>query len=173
MSAGIDIPIDTLVASFTANLWTTKNCQFYGRVFRSERKVAFPKQYEGEMIKIQPLYYVNGKAVDPLKNDGKDAQCFVDVMPSRKMFADVIEAECRVMFMVNLTAIYPALSRTESIEQVMADVKRQIMFSGFDIIQMVSGYTAFNEYGWSEDALSDLQDNHLFRYDLKLTYIND
>jgi hypothetical protein len=166
MSKGIDIPIDELIADFTARLWTMKTCQFYGRVFRNEHK-------EGFTVKIQPLYYVGSEAVDPLKDDRKDAQCFVDVMPTRKMFADVIEAECRVLFMVNLLTLYPLLTRTEAIEQIMKDVKDRIMSSQFTTIQMVSGYEAFNDYQWSEDALSDLQNHHLFRFDLKLTYIND
>jgi hypothetical protein len=166
MSKGIDIPIDELIADLTATLWITNTCQFYGRVFRNEKK-------DGFNVKIQPLYYVGSEAIDPLKDDRKDAQCFVDVMPTRKMFTDVIEAECRVLFMVNLLTLYPLLTRTEAIEQVMLDVKDLIMSSRFETIQMVSGYEAFNDYGWSEDALSDLQNHHLFRFDLKLTYIND
>jgi hypothetical protein len=89
------------------------------------------------------------------------------------MFADVIEAECRVLFMVNLLTLYSTLTRTEAIEQIMLDVKEQIMQSQFEVIQMVSGYEAFNDYGWGEDSLSDLQNHHLFRFDLKLTYSNN
>jgi hypothetical protein len=166
MSKGIDTPINELIDLFLTNLWTSKTRQFYGRIFRNEKRMGF-------IIKIQPLYYVGTEAVDPLKDDRKDAQCFVDVMPDRKMFADVIEAECRILFMVNLLALYPSLTHTEAVEQVMADVKRQIMLSEFETIQMVSGYEAFNDYHWSEDALSDLQNHHLFRFDLLLTYIND
>jgi hypothetical protein len=124
-------------------------------------------------VKVKPLYYVGSEVVDPLKNDTKDAQCFVDVMPVRKMNADVIDAECRVLFMVNLLALYPALTRTEAIEQVMLDVKKLILSSEFETIQMVSGYEAFSDYQWSEDALSDLREHHLFRFDLQTTYIND
>jgi hypothetical protein len=168
MSAGIDIPIDDLITLFTARLWTTKTRQFYGRIFRMEVK-------DGYVVKVKPLYYgaVGADPVETLKDDRKDAQCFVDVMPVRKMNADVIDAECRVLFMVNLTALYPALTRTEAIEQVMLDVKQSIIYSEFQFIQMVSGYEAFNDYQWSEDALSDLKGHHLFRFDLKINYIND
>jgi hypothetical protein len=166
MSKGIDIPIDELITSFTAKLWTSKTCQFYGRVFRNEFK-------DGFSVKIQPVFYIGSEGIDPLKDDRKDAQCFVDVMPTRKMFADVIEAECRVLFMVNLLTLYSTLTRTEAIEQIMLDVKEQIMQSQFEVIQMVSGYEAFNDYQWREDALSDLQNHHLFRFDLKLTYSNN
>ncbi len=162
MSKGIDIPIDALITQLTAGLWTTNNCQFYGRVFRNE--------FNG---KIQPLYYISAEeSVDPLKDDRKDAQCFVDVMPVRKMYADVIEAEVRLLFMVNLSALYPGLSRTESIEQVMQDVTAELMQSQFDLIQMVSGYTAFDDYIWKEDTSTDVGLDHVFRFDLKLTYCN-
>jgi hypothetical protein len=165
MSKGIDIPIDALIDSFMTRLWTSNNNQFYGRIFRNEKK-------EGSSVKVVPIYYDGSEGIDPLRNDNKDAQCFVDVMPTRKMFADVIEAECRVLFMVGLSSLYPTLNRTEAIEQVMSDVKNVLIYSGFNIIQMVSGYEAFKDYGWSEDDMIDLTD-HLFRFDLKITYTND
>lgn len=168
MSTGIDIPIDDLIGSFTSELWTDKKRQFYGRVFRSE----MPKD---SGIKIRPIYYsaAGSEGVDVLKDDRVDAQCFVDVMPVRKMNADITDAECRVLFMVNLASLYPALSRPDAIEQVTKDVKDVIMSSQFGTVQLVSGYEAFADYGWSEDALSDLAGQHLFRFDLNFTYIND
>lgn len=162
MSKGIDIPIDALITQLTAGLWTTNNCQFYGRVFRNE--------FNG---KIQPLYYISAEeSVDPLKDDRKDAQCFVDVMPTRKMFVDVIEAEVRLLFMVSVSALYPGVSRTEGIEQIMKDVISEILQSQFEIVQMVSGYTAFNDYVWREDTSTDIGLDHVFRFDLKINYIN-
>jgi hypothetical protein len=162
MSKGVDIPIDALITQLTAGLWTGKNTQFYGRVFRN--------WIDG---KIQPIYYISAEeGIDPLKDDRKDAQCFVDVMPTRKMFADIIEAECRILFMVSLSALYPGISRVESIEQVMQDVTEELMQSQFDIIQMVSGYNAFDDYIWKEDTSTDIGLDHVFRFDLKLTYCN-
>lgn len=168
MSKGIDIPIDDLILLFNTYLWTTKVRSFYGRIFRNE----IPNGYG---VKIQPLYYgaVGSEPIEVLKDDRKDAQCFVDVMPNRKMNTDVIEAECRVCFMVNLTAIYPTLTRTEAIETVMNDVKNYIMASQFEFIQLVSGYEAFKDYQWNEDVISDMSGNHLFRFDLKTIYLND
>lgn len=161
MSKGIDIPIDALIADFTAELWTLNTCQFYGRVYRNE--------FNGV---IQPLYYLGTEAVEVLKDDRKDAQCFVDVMPVRKMTADIIEAECRICFMVNLDELYPAVGRSEAIESAMGEVKNLLMSSQFEFIQMVSGPDAFADYKWSEDQISDLQHYHLFRFDLKINYIN-
>lgn len=161
MSKGIDIPIDALIAQLTADLWTDKNRQFYGRVFRN--------QVDG---KIQPLYYVGEDALDPLKDDRKDAQCFIDVIPTRKMFADVVEAECRIIFMVNLKVLYPGISRTEAIEQVLTDVMPELMASEFEIIQSISGHNALDDYIWKEDTSTDIGLDHVFRFDLKLTYCN-
>lgn len=162
MSKGIDIPIDALITQLTANLWTTKTRQFLGRVYRNA--------VDG---KIQPLYYTGEEAIDLLKDDRKDAQCFVDVMPQRKMFADVIEAECRACFMVSLSALYPALSRSEAVECVMADVIGELSQSQFEIIQMISGYTAFDDYIFSGDTSTDFGLDHVFRFDLKTTYTNN
>lgn len=162
MSKGVDLPIDALIAQLTAGLWADKNTQFYGRVFRNMTNG-----------KIQPIYYINTKeGIDPLKDDRKDAQCFVDVMPTRKMFSDVIEVECRILFMVSLSALYPGVSRVESIEQVMQDVTEELMQSQFETTQMVSGYNAFDDYIWKEDTSTDIGLDHVFRFDLKLIYCN-
>ena len=161
MSKGIDIVIDELIADFTAELWTGTTRQFYGRVYRHEIEGA-----------IRPLYYIGTEAVDCLKDDRKAAQCFVDVQPTRNMFADVIEAECRVCFMVDLSIVYKLLGRSEAIEQVMQDVVDVLMSSQFETIQMISGADSFADYKWNETALADLSGNHLFRFDLKTIYTN-
>ena len=160
MSKGVDIPIDALITDLTTYLWPNNITQFYGRVFRNE--------VNG---KTYPLYYSNGEGIDVLKDDRKDAQCFVEVVPNRKMFADVIEAECRMFFMVNLSMIYPLLSRTDAIEEVMHDATILIFGSQFDFVQLVSGAEAFKDF--PDDAISDLSGQHLFRFDLKCNYIND
>lgn len=162
MSKGIDIPIDALIAQLTANLWTANTRQFLGRVYRNA--------IDG---KIQPLYYTGTEDIDVLKDDRKDAQCFVDVMPTRNMFADVIEAECRICFMVDLSALYPTVSRSEAVERVMADVIYELTHSEFVITQMVSGYTAFDDYIFSEDTSTDVGLDHVFRFDIKTTYTNN
>lgn len=161
MSKGIDIPIDALITDMNNYLWLGKANQFYGRVYRNELNDV-----------IQPLYYIGDEAVDALKDDRKDAQCFVDVQSTRKMFADVIEAECRICFMVSLSGLYPSLNRSEAVEQVMADVKDLLMSSQFEIIQMVSGVDAFADYKSPDTNLADMAGNHLFRFDLKLIYQN-
>jgi len=161
MSKGIDIPIDNLIADFTSYLWTTKTRQFYGRIFRNSRNG-----------KIQPVYYSGNQGIDVLKDSKKDAQCFADATDDRKMFSDIVEAEVRILFMVNLSTLYPSLSRPDAIEQVMEDVVTVLMLSQFNLVKMVSGEDSFSDYKWSEDALSDLQSHHLFRFDLKTVYTN-
>lgn len=163
MSTGIDIPIDALVNLLDSSLWISNSKQMLGRVYRNE----IPGNSG-----IQPLYYSGGEAIDVLKNDNYDAQCFVDVMPERNMYADAIEANVRLMFMVDLLTLYPSYSRSESIEQVMGDVVNVLMSSQVEVVKMVSGYESFSDYKWKEDALTDLQNHHLFRFDLKLIYQN-
>jgi hypothetical protein len=161
MSKGIDKPIDALIADLNAVLWKGSARQFFGRVYRSES--------EG---KVQPLYYVGTEVVDVLKDDRYDAQCFVDVQPTRKMYSDIVEAECRICFMVNLSAIYPSLGRSEAVETVIADIMRVLMASQFEIERAVSGLEAFADYKSQDVVLADMSTHHLFRFDLKINYIN-
>lgn len=162
----IDLHINRLLSCFNSDLWEGKTNSFYGRIFRHEKR-------EGFFVKIQPIYYAStGRSIDVLKDSKKDAQCFFDVMPNVKMTSDVKEAEVRVLFMVNLVKLYPLLTRIESTEQVKKDVEDLILSSGFEFIQCVSDSTAFSDYQWSEDAISNLNENYLFRYDLKLIYTN-
>ena len=167
MSRGVDIPINDLLRLFNTYLWTSNVRSFRGRIFRNEKEFGFN-------VKIQPLYYdtVGSEPIEVLKDDNKDAQCFFDVMPTKKMFDTIKEAECHICFMVNLTSLYPLLTRTEATEQVIEDAENLIKRSQFEFIQLVTGYESFNDYQWNESALSDLSSNFLFRFDLKLTYNN-
>lgn len=166
MSKGIDIAIDQLTDSLTANLWTDRRTNFMGRIHPT-------RGMDGESVKLKPLFYVDNRPVDALMDDRYDAQSFVHVMPGRKMVADVVEAECRVLFAVNLDALYPEItSRNEQIETAMEEVRNELTLSQFDITGMTSGYDAYADYGWERDAQSDMQPNHLFRFDLKIVYTN-
>lgn len=161
MSKGIDIPIDALIDQLNSGLWIGNNNQFYGRVFRN-------KIHQG----IQVIYYDGIEGLDPLKNDFKDAQCFVDVLPERKANADIFEAECRIVFMVNLSAIYPSLNRSEAIESVMTDVVNELMSSQFELTRVISGAEALEDYVFADDTSIDISSDHAFRFDTKLIYTN-
>lgn len=170
MSKGIDIPIDYLLANFTASLWTTKTRGFYGRVFRNERFGSFTS-------KVSPEVYVSASepAKEVLKDDTKDAQCFFDVQPTETVIGDVHTANVLVCFMVNLLTVYPSLTRTEATEQVMRDVEQLILSSDFDITGTVRGFTGFAGYDWGDEAVqakTDMHPHYLFRFDTTVNYVN-
>ena len=169
MIIALDKQINDLIALFTARLWTSNVRQFYGRIFRNEVNY-------GYTVKVQPLYYsnqINAEAIEVLKNDLVDAQCFFDVLPNSKNINGLIEQDIRLMWMVDLLKLYPALSRNEATETFYNDVEEWISNTNFELIGSVQGAQGFKDYQWSEDALSDLQNNYLFRFDLKLFYINN
>jgi len=168
MSKGIDISIDALIADFTANLWTGKVNSFYGRVFRNER---FDTGKVCPEIWLTPDNYI-----EVLKDTKKEAQCFVDVQPEIKINYDIHTAELWLCFMVNLSAIYPTLTRTEATEQVQKDVKDILLTSRFSITGLITGYEGFKNYDWGESttvqAKADMSPHYLFRFNLQLIYSN-
>lgn len=168
MSKGIDIPIDTLVSDFTANLWTGKVNSFYGRVFRNERN--------GSNVRPEVWLAGTDKYINVLKDISKDAQCFFDVQPNTTIVSDIYTSDVWLCFMVNLYALYPSLTRTEATQQVHEDVKDLIMMSQFNINGLVTGIEGFNGYEWGEENTnqerSDMSPHYLFRYNLSITYIN-
>ena len=169
MINALDKQINDIVTLFTANLWPSNVRQFYGRIFRNEVNYGFS-------VKVQPLYYsdqVNAEAIDVLKNDLVDAQCFFDVLPNAINRGGIIEQDVRLMWMVDLSKLYPTLSRNEATETFYNDVEEWIYNTNFELNGYVQGATGFKDYQWSEDALCDLQNNYLFRFDLKLFYVNN
>lgn len=169
MINALDKQINDLIALFTARLWISNVRQFYGRIFRNEVSYEYS-------VKVQPLYYssqVNAEAIEVLKNDLVDAQCFFDVLPNSTIKNGLIEQDVRLMWMVDLLKLYPTLSRNEATETFYNDVEELINNTNFELIGSVQGAQGFKDYQWSEDALSDLQNNYLFRFDLKLFYINN
>lgn len=168
MSKGIDIPIDSLVTDLTANLWTSNVRSFYGRVFRNERF---------EIGKVSPeIWLTPNHYIEVLKDYSKDAQCFFDVQPNTSIVSDVHTSDVWLCCMVNLSAIYPLLTRTEATMQVQKDVKDLLLMSQFTINGLITGFEGFNGYDWGEDrtnqAKSDMSPHYLFRYNLSITYVN-
>ena len=166
MSKGIDIPIDELVGYFNTYLWTDKVRSFYGRVFRTER--------DG---KISPEVQIAGteKYVKVLKDTAKHAQCFFDVQPNPINSKDIYTADIWLCMMVNLSKLYPSLSRAEAQDQVQRDVMDLLMSSQFEVTGITGG-EGFTGYDWGEDstaqAKADMSPNYLFKYILQTTFIN-
>lgn len=168
MSKGIDIPIDALLADFTTYLWTDKVRSFYGHAFRNVK--------EGQS-KVCPEIHLAGtdKYIDVLKDSSKDAQCFFDVQPGPGNSKDIFTADVWLCFMVNLSKLYPSLSRAEATDQVQRDVIDLLMSSQFEITGL-TGAEGFAAYDWGNDesyqVKADMSPNYLFKYILQNTYIN-
>lgn len=167
MSKGIDIPIDALLADFTSYLWTDKVHSFYGRISRNVKS---------ESSKVCPEIWLSGnKYIDVLKDSSKDAQCFFDAQPQSPNAKDIFTSDVWLCFMVNLSKLYPLLSRSEAQDQVQRDVIDLLMSGQFEITGF-SGYEGFTGYDWGEDqtiqAKADMSPHYLFKYTLQATYIN-
>jgi hypothetical protein len=159
MSKGIDILIDNLLVDLTARLWTTNVNLFSGRIFRNEVLTE-------NGLKIVPEIYIDGNDYkDVLKDDRYDAQCFFDVLPSGEMIGTMEKNTVRAMFMVNLIKLYPTLLRNEATESAKKDVF-DILSCNFDNVSgFVSGRTAFSDYEFKGNDVSDMSPHYLFRFD--------
>ena len=170
MSKGIDIQINKLVMLFTGKLWTGKNNQFYGRVFRNER-------FENFQSKVSPEVYISEKepAKEVLKDYNFDSQCFFDVQPIDSVIADAHESTVWICFMVNLSKVYPTLTRTEATETAHRDSERLILDSKFDITGLTRGFAGFTDYDWGTDnsqAKADMYPHYCFKFITKIIYVN-
>lgn len=160
MSKGIDISIDALVEDMSSHLWTGNNTSFYGRVFRNIKN-----------DKISPEIWTAGdRYIEVLKNTKKDAQCFFDVQPQLTLFADIHTADVWLCFMVNLYALYPALSRMEAIEQVHRDTEHFVENSLFENKGLIPGVEGFVGYNGIDQVLFDMSPNYVFRFNLTRIY---
>ncbi|HEY5590684.1 MAG TPA: hypothetical protein VIK55_06660 [Paludibacter sp.] len=167
MSKGIDIPIDALLADLNTYLWTANIRSFYGRVFRNVK---------ADSSKVCPeIWTVGNKYIDVLKDSSKDAQCFFDVQPSPANSKDIFTSDVWLCLMLNLTNLYPSLSRMEATDQVQRDVMDLLMSSQFEITGM-TGAEGFTGYDWGEDTnvqvKADMSPHYLLKYTLQVTYIN-
>jgi len=171
VSKGIDISIDRLIDIFNSDLWNGKNNQLYGRVFRNER-------FEDFNSRISPEIWIsaNKPAIELLKNDNFDSQCFFDVQPNEEIIgSDVHSATIWICFMVNLIEIYPLLTRQDAVEQVQRDVEQLIIDTDFEITGLIRGYLGFIGYDWgseSSQSRADMHPHYCFRFDTNLKYVN-
>ena len=166
MSKGIDIPIDELLGYFNTYLWVGKVNSFYGRIQRNN--------ING---KVYPQVLITGtnSYKEVLKDSSKDAQCFFGVQPEPANAKDILTSDVWLCFMVNLSKLYPLLTRSEAQDQVQRDVIELLMSGQFEITGF-SGYEGFTGYDWGEDqtiqAKADMSPHYLFKYTLQATYIN-
>jgi hypothetical protein len=151
---GIDRPINVLLNSFNQRLWpAVDKKKFYGRVFRNNKKgVVIPevliegtKEYEEVMF-----------------DSGLNALCFFDAVGNVNNLSEVPTQEVRVVFSVNLKAIYPLLDHRAT-EEAHKDVIAQIKRFGVTSYQLDRIETGLNAYG-------DLSTDKLKSYNMQPFY---
>lgn len=155
----IDTIITDAINTFTGRLWSTNINAFYGRIFRNENN-------DNISAKIKPLIATaNNEYIDVLKDTSKDAICFFDVLPNIEMTGWMEKNTIRIMFMVNLSKLYPTYTRIQATEAAKKAVYN-ILSCVFDKVDScVTGYTSFSDYEWNEAVVSDMSPHYLFRYD--------
>lgn len=155
----IDVSIDRLKAKFTSDLWNTKSPTFFGRVFRNERN--------GDVIPER--YISDNEYQDVLLRDYISALGFFDVQPNEK-YEGYFVSDVWICFSVNLTKLYPSLSRTEATETVHNDVLKLInRIGGWKVTGLVRGLPAFSDYSRVKDS-DNLHPNYLFRFNTQVKY---
>jgi hypothetical protein len=111
-----------------------------------------------------------------LKNTNYDTQCFFDVQPTEgETIGDVHSVEVWICFMLDLSAVYPSLTRQEATEQAHRDTEELIIDSEFENPSLVRGFTGFTGYDWGDNAdqaKADMHPHYCFRFSTNLNYIN-
>ena len=109
-----------------------------------------------------------------MKDYNKDAQCFFDRQPDIPFESGTQNAVVWICFMLDLSKVYPTLTRTEATEQAHFDTHKLIENSPFEITGLITGITGFSDYDWkdSPQARADMSPNYLFRYTTEIEYVN-
>lgn len=134
---GIDVPIKKLTDAFTASLWpTVTNKQFNGRCFRNERN--------SEVI---PEVLISGTNDyrEVLFDDKLNALCFFDADDTIENVNDEPIQEVRLIFAVNLKAIYPTLAyrATEEVHKAVLDIIKRNGQMQFQLQRIETGLSAY------------------------------
>jgi hypothetical protein len=158
---GIDVDIERARLHFENNLWTDKNCEFYGRVYPNEKA-------DG----IIPEVHITGtdKYKEVLLDRNLDCIAFFYVDPNRGLsFADV-----SIIFAVNVKNIYSSYSTRET-ERAMRDAKLELSRAGvaFDIEEtagVITGIDAVEEFTFTNQNKMDMHPFYLFRFECEANY---
>lgn len=159
MSKGIDMPIEELVTKFIANLWTTNDCVFKGRIQRTVRNEGtFPEWYNP----------ISKRYEDVLLDKSVDCTSFFDVQPTEE-YDNRFKADVWICFAVNLAKLYPVISEraTEyAHEDVLKIIKKK---SSFKPTGLVRGLDAFSDYELVKES-DNMNDYYLFRFNTEIVY---
>jgi len=158
---GVDIPIERLRLSFESNLWNGKNNKFFGRCFRNERN--------DDLI---PEVIVSGNEYqEVLLQDFNDSTVFFDVEPERESTSNTrVDAKIGIYFAVDLSALYPSLSRNDATETAYNDVINLINLAGFDVKSIISGFESYATWGYDEASRDSMSSYHLFKINTLVNY---
>lgn len=157
---GIDKPIERLRLLFESNLWVANKSIFYGRCFRNERN--------GGLI---PEINTNNEYREVLLQDFNDSTVFFDVDPVREVIGLTdINASVDIYFAVDLTNLYPLLTRNEATETAYKDVVKYINGSDFDFQGLKTGFDSYDTWDYDEASRDNMQSYHLFKINTKLIY---
>lgn len=165
---GVDKNIDQAVSDLKSSLWIGNETAFYGRCFRNEKRGQI-----GTVIKPE-VYTSSTDYVEVLTDDTKAGQCFFDVQPTNGSDENgVYSADTWICFMVNLSKVYPSLTRTEGTEQAHTDAE-EILSQHFNITGLVRGFEGFKGYdfGGEHQAHVDMHPYYLFRFNTNIKYNN-
>jgi hypothetical protein len=159
LAKGIDIQIERLRSYLAAKLFTTNNCDWFGRVFRNVKN--------GE---IMPERYLSGvDYLSVLLNDNKDLTCFFDVQPTES-YDNGFSSEVWILFSVNLQRLYPTVTTERATEYIHDDIIQKVKrIGGWKVTGLVRGLTSFSDYPNARPE-HDKHPYYLFRLNCEIKY---
>ena len=157
---GIDVDIERVRLHFENNLWTDKNCEFYGRVYPNVKG-----QDNGILPDVWDTTLNDYKEV--LLDDKLDCIAFFYVDPNRTL----INADVSIIFAVNVKNIYSSYSTRET-ERAMRDANIELQNAGiaFNIENVVTGIDAVEEFTFTNQNKMDMHPFYLFRFECEANY---
>lgn len=159
---GIDIPIQRLVANFTNRLWINNNCDYSGRIYDNEIIE------NDRVLGIRPELYDSGiNYKEKLLNNNIDATTFFRITNNN---IEGGTADVSIYFSVNLVKLYTNITTERADEYAINDARNIILYSEFEIKQLIRGGKAFSDYFESKQSKHDMHPYYLFRFDTELNY---
>lgn len=155
---GIDRDIERIITHFESNLWTDKNCEFYGRVYPNEK---------GDGIIPEVYDTTTNDYKEVLLDDKLDCISFFYVDPTRTL----IDADVSIIFAINVKNLYPSYNTRET-ERAMRDVNLELQNAGvaFNVENVITGINAVEEFTFTSQHKMDMHPFYLFRLECEANY---
>ena len=163
MSHGLDIPIENLRTVLANKLFTGSNYIPYGRAYWNGRR--------GETIPEVYNYAGNRDYMDVLLDDTQDGISFFLPEPEYESTTYLgYNANVGLYFAVNLRALYPT-ETVRPVERFHEDVLKVIQLGGFQVTEIVSGWRAFDQFGYTTAQKDDMSPFYLCKFTLEIQFI--